>query len=281
MKNGFRWGEIQSERSDNALNRRGMTHFGYRLVPEREKRLYVKKLFDLIAQKYDFMNTVFSFGIHFLWKRSAVRMLELRSGQSVIDVCGGTGDLSKLAAKAVGSSGHIILYDINRTMMMRGLPKIRRSKHGNHIYHVQGDAEDISLPDQTVDAIMVGFGVRNLTHIEKGLTEMYRVLKPGGKLVCLDFSKPTAPAFRFLYDCYSFYIIPLLGSIMVGSRSAYRYLYESIRMFLSSAELTEMLKRVGFSRVTHRKMTRGIAVIHLAEKRELLQPEKDQIPVKT
>jgi demethylmenaquinone methyltransferase/2-methoxy-6-polyprenyl-1,4-benzoquinol methylase len=258
-----------------------MTHFGYRLVPEREKRLYVKKLFDLVAQKYDFMNTLFSFGIHFLWKRSAVKMLELRPGQSVIDVCGGTGDLSMLAAKAVGSSGHIILYDISRTMMMRRLPKIRRSEHGNHIYHVQGDAEEISLPDQSVDAIMVGFGVRNLTHIEKGLTEMYRVLKPGGKLVCLDFSEPTAPAFKFLYDCYSFYIIPLLGSIMVGSWSAYRYLCESIRMFLSPAELTDMLKRVGFFRVIHRRMTRGIAVIHLAEKRELLQPEEDQIPVTT
>ena len=171
MKNRFRWGEGQSARSDNALNRRGMTHFGYRLVPEREKKLWVEKHFDLVARKYDFMNTVLSFGIHHLWKRSAVKMLELRPGQSVIDVCGGTGDLSMLAAKAVGSSGHIILYDINRTMMMRGLPKIRGSEHGNHIYHVQGDAEEISVPDQTVDAVMVGFGVRNLTHISRGVPD--------------------------------------------------------------------------------------------------------------
>jgi len=267
MKNRFRWGKGRSARSDNALNRRGMTHFGYRLVPEREKKQWVEKHFDLVAHKYDFMNTLFSFGIHYKWKRSAVKMLKLRPGQSVIDVCGGTGDLSMLAAREVGSSGHILLYDINRTMMMRGLPKIRGSEHGNHIHHVQGDAEEISLPDQTVDAIMVGFGVRNLTHIEKGLREMYRVLKPGGRFVCLDFSKPTAPAFRFLYDHYSFYIMPLLGSIMVGSWSAYRYLSESIRMFLSPAELKEMLKRVGFSRVTHRRLTHGIAVIHLAEKR--------------
>lgn len=267
MKSRFQWGEGQSARSDNALNRKDMTHFGYRLVPEREKRLYVKKLFDLVAQKYDFMNTLLSFGIHYLWKRSAVKMLELKSGQSVIDVCGGTGDLSRFAAKAMESSGHIILYDINRTMMMKGLSKIKGSKHRNHIYYVQGDAEEISVSDQMVDAIMVGFGVRNLTHIEKGLKEMYRVLKPGGKLVCLDFSRPSAPVFGFFYDFYSFYIMPLLGAIIVGSWSDYRYLSESIRMFLSPAELTEMLKRVGFSRVTHRRMTRGIVIIHLAQKR--------------
>ena len=267
MKDRFRWDEGQYARSNNALKRRGITHFGYKLVPEGEKKLWVDKQFDLIARKYDFMNTVLSFGVHHLWKRNAVKMLKLRPGQSVIDVCGGTGDLSMLAAKAVGSSGHIILYDINRAMMMKGLPKIRGSEQGNHIYHVQGDAEEISFPDQMADAIMVGFGIRNLTHIEKGLTEMYRVLKPGGKLVCLDFSKPTAPVFRFLYDHYSFYIMPLLGLIMVGSWSAYRYLSESIRMFLSPAELTEMLKKVGFSHVTQRKMTHGIAVIHLAQKR--------------
>jgi demethylmenaquinone methyltransferase/2-methoxy-6-polyprenyl-1,4-benzoquinol methylase len=266
MRNRFGWGEGPSARSKKALNRKGMTYFGYRLVPEEEKKLWVGKQFNLIAQKYDFMNTVLSFGIHHLWKRRAVKMLELRSGQSVIDVCGGTGDLTILAAKAVGSSGHIILYDINQTMLMRGLPKIRSSEHGDHIFLVQGDAEEISVPDHRVDAIMVGFGVRNFTHIEKGLTEMYRVLKPGGKLVCLDFSKPTSSAFRFLYDIYSFYVIPLLGSIMVGSWSAYRYLSESIRMFLSPSELTDRLKRVGFSRVIHTRMTHGIAVIHRAEK---------------
>jgi len=267
MKDKFRWGEGQSARSRSALNRRGVTHFGYRQVPESEKKLWVEKHFDLVAHKYDFMNTLLSLGIHYRWKRSAVRMLELKPGQSVIDVCGGTGDLSILALKAVGPSGRVILYDMNRTMMMMGLPKIRCSQDRGHIYPVQGDAEAISLRHQMVDAIMVGFGVRNLIHVEKGLTEMYRVLKPGGKLICLEFSKPTAPAFRFLYDCYSFYIMPLLGSIMAGSWSAYRYLSESIRMFLSPAELTEMLRRVGFSRVKYRRLTRGIAVIHLAEKR--------------
>ena len=186
------------------------------------------------------------------------------------DICvlGGMGRVGLPLGMSFAHSGkRVVLYDINRRMMMRGLPKIRASEHGNHVYHVQGDAEEISLPDQMVDSVIVGFGVRNLTHVEKGLTEMYRVLKPGGRFVCLDFSKPTAPAFRFLYDQYSFYIMPLLGSIMVGSWSAYLYLSESIRMFLSPAELTEMLKRVGFSRVTHRRLTHGIAVIHLAEKR--------------
>ncbi len=261
-----RWADGQYKRRKNALHRRGMAHFGYRLIPEEEKALWVKRHFDSVADKYDFMNTLFSFGIHYLWKRTAVDMLRLRPGESVMDVCGGTGDLSMLAARTVGASGRVILYDINRSMMMRGLSRIRSSEYRNHIHHVQGDAEEISLPDQIIDAVMVAFGVRNLTHMEKGLAEMYRVLKPGGKLACLEFSKPTAPAFRFLYDLYSFYVIPLLGAVMVGSRSAYRYLSESIRMFLSPVELTEMLKGIGFSCVIHKKLTYGIAVIHLAEK---------------
>jgi demethylmenaquinone methyltransferase/2-methoxy-6-polyprenyl-1,4-benzoquinol methylase len=266
MNRRFQWADGQYNRRKNALHRRGMAHFGYRLVPEEEKALWVKRHFDLVADKYDFMNTLFSFGIHYLWKRIAVGMLKLRPGESVIDVCGGTGDLSMLAARSVGLSGQVVLYDINGSMMMRSLSRIRNSEYRDHIFHVQGDAEEISLPDQTVDAGMAGFGVRNLTDMEKGLGEIHRVLKPGGRFVCLDFSKPAAPAFRFLYDLYSFYVMPLLGAVMVGSWSAYRYLSESIRVFLSPTELTEMLKGVGFSRVIHRKLTYGIAVIHLAEK---------------
>ena len=240
--------------------------FGYKKVPEKEKIKWVRRHFDTVARKYDFMNTLLSFGIHYLWKRTAIKMLKLQEGYKVIDVCGGTGDLALSAAKVLGPSGRVVLYDINRLMIQVGRPRAKKSPHGRIIHYIQGDAEEISFKTCSFDAAMVGFGIRNLTHMEKGLSEMYRLLKPSGKLMCLEFSQPTAPLFRWLYDFYSFQIMPFLGWIIVGSRQAYTYLPESIKMFSSPAELTGMLMRVGFSQVTHRKLTNGIAFIHLAEK---------------
>jgi demethylmenaquinone methyltransferase/2-methoxy-6-polyprenyl-1,4-benzoquinol methylase len=193
-------------------------------------------------------------------------MLKLQKGYHVIDVCGGTGDLARSAAQAVRPSGWVVLYDINRLMMQVGRPKASKTSYGRRIHYVQGDAEKISFEDNTFDAAMVGFGIRNLTHMELGFREMYRVLKPSGRLVCLEFSQPTPPLFRRLYDFYSFHIMPLLGWIIVGSRQAYTYLPESIKMFSSPEELTEMLQQIGFSQVTYRKLTNGIAAIHLAIK---------------
>lgn len=249
---------------DNQTCRANKAHFGYREVPEKEKVKWVLRHFNTVAKKYDMMNTLLSFGIHYLWKRTAIKMLKLEEGHEVIDVCGGTGDLALSAAKAVGPSGRVVLYDINRLMMQVGRPKAAKSPHGRIVHYVQGDAEEISFEASSFDAAMVGFGIRNLTHMEKGFREMYRVLKPSGKLMCLEFSQPTSPLFRWLYDFYSFHIMPLLGEIIVGSRQAYTYLPESIKLFSSPGELTEMLLRIGFSQVTHRKLTNGIATIHLA-----------------
>jgi demethylmenaquinone methyltransferase/2-methoxy-6-polyprenyl-1,4-benzoquinol methylase len=243
-----------------------MAHFGYKEVPEKDKVKRVLRHFDIVAKKYDMMNTLLSFGIHYLWKRTAIKMLKLKEGQDVIDVCGGTGDLTLSAAKAVGLSGRVVLYDINRSMMEMGRPKALKSPYGKIIHYVEGDAEEISFESGSFDAAMVGFGIRNLTHMEWGFSEMYRILKPSGKLMCLEFSQPTAPIFRWLYDFYSFHIMPLLGELIVGSRQAYTYLPESIKMFSSPEELSGMLKRIGFSQVTYRKLTNGIAVIHLAKK---------------
>ncbi|MBU0987199.1 MAG: class I SAM-dependent methyltransferase, partial [Proteobacteria bacterium] len=203
---------------------------------------------------------------HHLWKRSAVGMLGLNSGDRVLDVCGGTGDLAILAAGALGPEGRTIIYDINRAMIDAGRHKITGVAFAKQIHFVQGDAEHLSFPDGSFDAVMVGFGIRNVTRIDQGFREMYRILKPGGKMMCLEFSKPTAPLFRRLYDIYSFYIMPLLGEIIVGSAKAYSHLPESIRTWALPDEITGLLERIGFSNVATRKFTNGIAVIHMATK---------------
>jgi demethylmenaquinone methyltransferase/2-methoxy-6-polyprenyl-1,4-benzoquinol methylase len=251
------------ERSEETAN------FGFRKIPAREKVKWVRHHFDTIAQKYDVMNTLLSFGIHYLWKRTAVRLLGLKPGDRVIDVCGGTGDLSILAVKKVNLPGRVVLYDINRMMMESGRRKSSNASSREKILYVQGDAENISFGSKRFDAAMVGFGIRNLTHMEEGFKEMYRVLKPGGRILCLEFSQPTAPLFRWLYDFYSFYIMPFLGLLIVGSRQAYTYLPESIRVFPLPQELSVLLEGIGFSKVTYRKLTNGIAVIHVGVKREL------------
>ena len=238
-------------------------HFGYLEVPVDEKVHWVHRHFNTVAARYDLMNTILSLGIHHLWKRTAVRMMGLKREASVIDVCGGTGDLSVLAARDVGPSGRVILYDINRQMIQEGIPRVKRASFGHRISFVQGDAEQISFPDQSFDAAMVGFGIRNLTHLEKGFQEIYRVLKPGGKLMCLEFSSPISPLFRRVYDWYSFSVMPRLGELMVGSRLAYTYLPESIRMFLAPEALSNILEGVGFSRIAFRRLTNGIAVVHV------------------
>jgi demethylmenaquinone methyltransferase/2-methoxy-6-polyprenyl-1,4-benzoquinol methylase len=240
--------------------------FGYNRVSMAEKNGRVRHHFNSVAQHYDFMNTLLSAGIHHLWKRAAVRLLELAPGDRVLDVCGGTGDLAILAAKHIEARGYVIVYDINRAMIKAGLDKVLHKKIAPRIRYVQGNAESIAFPDEQFDATMVGFGIRNVSNMKRGFAEMYRVLKPGGKMMCLEFSKPTSRMFRWLYDVYSFYIMPLLGELIASSRTAYTHLPESIRTWPLPEELTEILKMIGFTRVSHRKLTNGIAVIHLAVK---------------
>jgi demethylmenaquinone methyltransferase/2-methoxy-6-polyprenyl-1,4-benzoquinol methylase len=243
-----------------------MASFGYRQVPAREKRQWVLRHFNSIARQYDWMNTVLSFGLQHLWKSAAIRSLELNPGDRVLDVCGGTADLSILAAREIGPAGSAVLYDINRAMIEAGKPKVARIPLSTRIWYVQGDAEQIAFRDGQFEAAMVGFGIRNLTRMEKGLEEMYRVLKPGGKLMCLEFSIPTSRWFRWLYHFYSFHIMPLAGQILAGTREAYTYLPESIRKFPLPDELASILDRIGFSKITYRTLTNGIAVIHLGIK---------------
>jgi demethylmenaquinone methyltransferase/2-methoxy-6-polyprenyl-1,4-benzoquinol methylase len=247
----------------------GPVHFGFRLVSPDEKGELVLHHFDSIARKYDWMNTILSFGLHLLWKRWTVEMLGLKPGDRVLDVCGGTGDLSLLAAREVGLSGLVALYDINRAMMQAGRPKVARSSCGHRITFVQGDGELISLKPNQFDAAMVGFGVRNMSHMERGFEEMHRVLRAGGKIMCLEFSRPVAAWFAWLYDVYSFHVMPVVGKLLAGSRQAYTYLPESIRLFPSPGELKALLEEIGFTRVTYRRFTNGIAVAHMGIKRNL------------
>ena len=244
-----------------------MVPFGFQQIPQKEKVGRTMRHFNKVATKYDFMNTLLSFGIHYLWKRTAIEMMHLKTGDRVLDICGGTGDLAVLAVRSVDTSGKVIIYDINRKMIQVGRVKRNRLAQRNRIEFIQGDAESISFPDDTFDAAMVGFGIRNLTHMDLGFQEMHRILKPGGKIMCLEFSKPTAPLFRWLYDVYSFHVIPFLGKVLVGSRQAYTLLPESIRMFPLPEELSTLLRDIGFHNVIYRRLTNGIAVVHVAEKR--------------
>ena len=258
------WGDERSRQAhyDQQIEADRLANYGYDQIAADEKTEQVRRHFNSIARQYDFMNTLLSFGIHYLWKRSAVNMLALQPGDRVLDVCGGTGDLSILAVRAVGSQGQVALYDINRAMMDAGRSKSTNADSRRQIQFVQGNAEQISFPDETFDAAMVGFGIRNVTRMEQGFREMHRVLKSGGKLMCLEFSKPTNPLFRWLYDLYSLHVMPLLGQMLAGTRQAYTHLPESIRMFPLADELAEVLRQIGFQEVVYRRLTNGIAVIH-------------------
>lgn len=251
---------------DDHIDQADIAHFGYRRMPTAEKVDWVRRHFNRVAPKYDFMNTLLSFGIQYAWKRAAIRMMELSRGDRVLDVCGGTADLSIMAARQIGAGGQCVVYDINRAMLKAGQPKAARIPGGERIHFTQGDAEHITFPDHTFDAAMVGFGIRNVTHMEQGFREMHRVLKPGGTFMCLEFSRPVNPVFRWLYDVYSFYIMPFLGHLLVGSAESYSCLPETIRLFHLPDEISAILTRIGFQQVTYRRFTNGIAVAHIGRK---------------
>ncbi len=239
------------------------------------------------------MNTLLSLGLHYPWKRAAVRMAGIKRADRILDACGGTADLALLAERGnrpsrgqgvKGSRGQgnhsdprtlgpsdpgpglIVVYDMNRAMMEVGVRKANAAGTGDRIVFVEGDLEKLACRDSTFDVAMVAFGIRNLVHPEEGLKEMYRALKPGGRLICLEFSRDVTWWFKPLYDFYSFAIMPSLGKLLAGSRKAYTYLPQSIRVFATPDELSETLLRIGFSSVTYRRLTQGIAVIHRAEK---------------
>lgn len=253
--------EKRLEQLEHHVSATQTARFGFTAYAESDKRHRVNRHFDSIASRYDFMNTLLSGGIHYAWKRKAVKQMMIQPGQKVLDVCGGTGDMACLSAAMTTHTGLSAVYDMNRKMIEQG-----KKKSMPGVIFVQGDAECISFPDDSFDAVSIGFGIRNVTHLETGFREIYRVLKKGGIMCCLEFSKPDNPFFRILYDVYSFRVMPLIGGLFTGSKEAYTAFPESIRAFPLPHELSLILSRIGFKDIDIKKLTNGIAVIHSARK---------------
>jgi demethylmenaquinone methyltransferase/2-methoxy-6-polyprenyl-1,4-benzoquinol methylase len=235
------------------------THFGYRTVSEEEKARHVAGVFDSVADRYDLMNDLMSAGLHRLWKHFTVGQSLVRPGDRVLDVAGGTGDLARLFAQRVGPEGEVVLTDINGSMLAVG--RDRMLDAGLRVPAAQCDAERLPFPDGHFDCVSVAFGLRNMTHKDAALTEMSRVLKPGGRLLVLEFSqvwKPLQP----LYDAYSFGVLPLLGRLVTGDSASYRYLAESIRMHPGQEELKQMMERAGLERVEYFNLSAGVVALH-------------------
>ena len=237
------------------------THFGYQKVPVAEKVTRVRSVFDSVASNYDLMNDAMSLGVHRLWKRYVVGMANIRQGQQILDLAGGTGDLVRLMADKVGDTGSVILADINAAMMAAGRARLLDRGISGNVTFVQANAEELPFPDNSFDLVTIAFGLRNVTNKGKALASMYRVLKPAGRLLVLEFSKPAAPL-KPAYDLYSFNILPALGRILAKDESSYRYLAESIRMHPDQETLKSMMETAGFERCDYHNLTAGIVAVH-------------------
>lgn len=235
------------------------THFGYETVPESEKARRVADVFDSVSARYDLMNDLMSGGMHRLWKRFTVEQSGVRPGQRVLDVAGGTGDLARLFAQRVGPSGAVVLSDFNFSMLSRG--RDRLTDAGLVLPLVQCDAERLPFPSGHFDCVCIGFGLRNVTRKAEALREMTRVLRPGGRVLVLEFSQVWAPL-KPLYDAYSFQVLPRLGRMVTGDEPSYRYLAESIRMHPSQEELKAMMVAAGLERVEYWNLTAGVVALH-------------------
>jgi demethylmenaquinone methyltransferase/2-methoxy-6-polyprenyl-1,4-benzoquinol methylase len=239
------------------------THFGFQEVPTGEKAKRVARVFDSVAARYDLMNDAMSGGLHRLWKASTISQANVRPGQRVLDVASGTGDLALAFAKKVGPQGRVVMSDINGQMLMRG--RNRLIDAGYPTEAVVCDAEHLPFPDNEFDLVTVAFGLRNMTDKLAALKQMHRVLKPGGKLMVLEFSK-VAPPLEKIYDVYSFKVLPWLGKKIANDEESYRYLAESIRMHPGPEELAQMLRDAGFDIVRFSTMTAGVVALHQAIK---------------
>ena len=238
------------------------TDFGFKTVPKNEKADLVAGIFNSVADRYDLMNDLMSIGIHRIWKRFAIELSAVREGNSVLDIAGGTGDLAIKFADIVGPDGTVVLADINESMLKVGRDKLLDKCWRQNINFVQADAQNLPFPDATFECITIAFGLRNVTDKSAALKSMYRALKPGGRLLILEFSKPTNEVLAKAYDTYSFHILPLMGKIVANDSDSYKYLAESIRMHPDQEELQILVEDAGFSNCDYYNMTGGIVAIH-------------------
>ena len=238
------------------------THFGFQDVPESQKAEKVAEVFHSVAAKYDLMNDVLSGGLHRLWKRFTIELSGVRTGNRVLDIAGGTGDLTRKFSSIVGPTGQVVLADINDSMLKVGRDRLLDKGVAGNVQFVQADAEALPFPDNHFDVVTIAFGLRNVTRKENALRSMLRVLKPGGRLLVLEFSKPGNPLLAKAYDTYSFSFMPLAGKLITNDADSYRYLAESIRMHPDQETLKAMMAEAGFERVTYHNMTGGIVALH-------------------
>ncbi|WP_025121823.1 MULTISPECIES: bifunctional demethylmenaquinone methyltransferase/2-methoxy-6-polyprenyl-1,4-benzoquinol methylase UbiE [unclassified Serratia (in: enterobacteria)] len=238
------------------------TDFGFRTVARDEKQAMVANVFHSVAAKYDVMNDLMSFGIHRIWKRFTIDCSGVRRGQRVLDLAGGTGDLAAKFSRMVGEQGQVVLADINDSMLNMGREKLRDHGIVGNISYVQANAEALPFPDNYFDCITISFGLRNVTDKDKALRSMFRVLKPGGRLLVLEFSKPLLEPLSKAYDAYSFHVLPKIGELVVKDPDSYRYLAESIRMHPDQETLKGMMGNAGFENVNYFNLTGGIVALH-------------------
>jgi demethylmenaquinone methyltransferase/2-methoxy-6-polyprenyl-1,4-benzoquinol methylase len=238
------------------------TDFGYERVKTAEKAGRVREVFDSVAVQYDLMNDLMSGGLHRLWKRFTIELSAVRSGQTVLDIAGGTGDLAAKFSKLVGADGKVILADINAAMLSVGRDRLIDKGALSNIDVVQADAQFLPFEDNSIDCITIAFGLRNVTDKAKALRSMHRVLKPGGRVLVLEFSKPTSPLLSKVYDAYSFSALPAMGKLITDDADSYRYLAESIRKHPDQESLLEMVEDAGFVDCRYHNMTGGIVAVH-------------------
>ncbi|MFV0473563.1 MAG: bifunctional demethylmenaquinone methyltransferase/2-methoxy-6-polyprenyl-1,4-benzoquinol methylase UbiE [Pikeienuella sp.] len=238
------------------------THFGYRDVPETEKAGLVHGVFSSVASRYDVMNDVMSLRIHRLWKEALVDWMAPRRGLKLLDVAGGTGDISFRVLDRIRGEGEAVICDMTAPMLVEGRKRAEAENLSHALSWVCGDAMKLPFPDRSFDLYTIAFGIRNVTRIEEALAEARRVLRPGGRFMCLEFSRVDPPLMRKAYDLYSFQVIPRMGQLVAGDRDSYQYLVESIRKFPDQERFAEMIREAGFSRVAWRNQTLGVAAIH-------------------
>ncbi len=242
------------------------TDFGYQRIPVEQKTRRVGQVFDSVAARYDLMNDLMSWGIHRLWKQFAVAIASIKCGQRVLDLAGGTGDMTARLARRVGSAGSVILADINGSMLSIGRDRLIDQGIAGTVQYVQANAESLPFPDNTFDVVTIAFGLRNVTHKDQSLASMHRVLQPGGRVVILEFSQLVMPLLQRLYDSYSFNVLPWLGKLVVGDAESYRYLLESIRRHPDQETLKSMMESAGFDLIAYYNLSGGIAAVHCGYK---------------